>query len=195
MFVSRVWCPLTADWLCVLLCCVGKLHLVSKSGRIEKSVEAHRGAVLAGRWNHDGTALITGSSIHTPSTDFIWGHSAPYNTQRWRKKINNKTTQSCLLSQTKSRPVKMKLCWWKLVIVINYTYFGHEKKTFSLLVFELWTVSYSRAVVFKWRTAGHNCTILPILQIKVSRASKQRSGTHHKRSASFTIMIFWHYFL
>uniref|UniRef100_A0A673GH61 Uncharacterized protein n=1 Tax=Sinocyclocheilus rhinocerous TaxID=307959 RepID=A0A673GH61_9TELE len=37
----------------------GKLHLVSKSGRVEKSVEAHRGAVLAGRWNHDGTALIT----------------------------------------------------------------------------------------------------------------------------------------
>ncbi|XP_067307985.1 intraflagellar transport protein 80 homolog [Pseudorasbora parva] len=37
----------------------GKLHLVSKSGRIEKSVEAHRGAVLAERWNHDGTALIT----------------------------------------------------------------------------------------------------------------------------------------
>lgn len=37
----------------------GKLHLVSKSGRIEKSVEAHRGAVLAGRWNYDGTALIT----------------------------------------------------------------------------------------------------------------------------------------
>lgn len=37
----------------------GKLHLVSRSGRVEKSVEAHRGAVLAGRWNHDGTALIT----------------------------------------------------------------------------------------------------------------------------------------
>ncbi|XP_051966276.1 intraflagellar transport protein 80 homolog isoform X2 [Xyrauchen texanus] len=37
----------------------GKLHLLSKSGRIEKSVEAHKGAVLAGRWNHDGTALIT----------------------------------------------------------------------------------------------------------------------------------------
>lgn len=37
----------------------GKLHLVSKSGRIEKSVESHKGAVLAGRWNHDGTALIT----------------------------------------------------------------------------------------------------------------------------------------
>ncbi|XP_056613594.1 intraflagellar transport protein 80 homolog isoform X1 [Triplophysa dalaica] len=37
----------------------GKLHLVSKSGRIEKSIECHKGAVLAGRWNQDGTALIT----------------------------------------------------------------------------------------------------------------------------------------
>lgn len=37
----------------------GKFHLVSKLGRIEKSVEAHKGAVLAGKWNHDGTALIT----------------------------------------------------------------------------------------------------------------------------------------
>uniref|UniRef100_A0A8B9LBR6 Intraflagellar transport 80 homolog (Chlamydomonas) n=1 Tax=Astyanax mexicanus TaxID=7994 RepID=A0A8B9LBR6_ASTMX len=37
----------------------GKFHLISKTGRIEKSVEAHRGAVLAGRWNYDGTALIT----------------------------------------------------------------------------------------------------------------------------------------
>ena len=38
----------------------GKFHLTSKIGRIEKSVEAHKGAVLAGRWNYDGTALITG---------------------------------------------------------------------------------------------------------------------------------------
>ncbi|XP_018588159.2 intraflagellar transport protein 80 homolog isoform X1 [Scleropages formosus] len=37
----------------------GKFHLASKTGRIEKSVEAHRGAVLAGRWNYDGTSLIT----------------------------------------------------------------------------------------------------------------------------------------
>uniref|UniRef100_A0A1A8F3D9 Intraflagellar transport 80 homolog n=2 Tax=Nothobranchius korthausae TaxID=1143690 RepID=A0A1A8F3D9_9TELE len=37
----------------------GKFHLVSKMGRIEKSVEAHKGAVLAGRWNYDGTALVT----------------------------------------------------------------------------------------------------------------------------------------
>uniref|UniRef100_A0A667YLZ0 Intraflagellar transport 80 homolog (Chlamydomonas) n=1 Tax=Myripristis murdjan TaxID=586833 RepID=A0A667YLZ0_9TELE len=33
----------------------GKFHLASKTGRIEKSVEAHKGAVLAGRWNYDGS--------------------------------------------------------------------------------------------------------------------------------------------
>uniref|UniRef100_A0A8B9SP82 Intraflagellar transport protein 80 homolog n=1 Tax=Anas platyrhynchos TaxID=8839 RepID=A0A8B9SP82_ANAPL len=37
----------------------GKFHLISKSGRVEKSVEAHCGAVLAGRWNSEGTALAT----------------------------------------------------------------------------------------------------------------------------------------
>ncbi|XP_078245172.1 intraflagellar transport protein 80 homolog isoform X3 [Pogona vitticeps] len=37
----------------------GKFHLISKTGRIEKSVEAHCGAVLAGRWNYEGTALVT----------------------------------------------------------------------------------------------------------------------------------------
>lgn len=37
----------------------GKFHFVSKNGRIEKSVDAHNGAVLSGRWNYDGSALIT----------------------------------------------------------------------------------------------------------------------------------------
>ncbi|NXM70313.1 IFT80 protein, partial [Serilophus lunatus] len=37
----------------------GKFHLISKLGRVEKSVEAHNGAVLAGRWNYEGTALVT----------------------------------------------------------------------------------------------------------------------------------------
>ncbi|XP_042313892.1 intraflagellar transport protein 80 homolog isoform X2 [Sceloporus undulatus] len=37
----------------------GKFHLISKTGRVEKSVEAHCGAVLAGRWNNEGTALVT----------------------------------------------------------------------------------------------------------------------------------------
>lgn len=39
---------------------VGKFHLISRNGRIEKSVEAHRGAVLSGRWSFDGSAMVTG---------------------------------------------------------------------------------------------------------------------------------------
>ena len=34
--------------------------MISRGGRVEKSVEAHRGAVLSGRWSHDGSALVTG---------------------------------------------------------------------------------------------------------------------------------------
>ncbi|KAI8620753.1 WD40-repeat-containing domain protein [Chytriomyces sp. MP71] len=37
----------------------GKLYLCSKAGRIEKVVEGHKGAVLAVKWNYDGTALVT----------------------------------------------------------------------------------------------------------------------------------------
>ncbi|XP_006818726.1 intraflagellar transport protein 80 homolog, partial [Saccoglossus kowalevskii] len=37
----------------------GKFHLISRSGRVEKSVEAHKGAVLAGRWSYDGNAMVT----------------------------------------------------------------------------------------------------------------------------------------
>uniref|UniRef100_A0A2C9JF99 Uncharacterized protein n=1 Tax=Biomphalaria glabrata TaxID=6526 RepID=A0A2C9JF99_BIOGL len=38
----------------------GKFILISRTGRVEKSVEAHKGAVLCGRWSYDGTALVTG---------------------------------------------------------------------------------------------------------------------------------------
>jgi len=38
---------------------VGKFYLISRAGRVEKSVEAHRGAVLCVRWSYDGNALIT----------------------------------------------------------------------------------------------------------------------------------------
>lgn len=42
-------------------CTDGTLKLLnSKSGRLEKSVEAHRGAVIGARWNSEGTALVTG---------------------------------------------------------------------------------------------------------------------------------------
>ncbi|KOC63788.1 Intraflagellar transport protein 80 like protein [Habropoda laboriosa] len=37
----------------------GKYHLVNKNGRIEKSIDAHKGATTVGRWNNDGTALLT----------------------------------------------------------------------------------------------------------------------------------------
>ena len=45
----------------LLMLISGKFHLISKTGRTEKSVEAHRGAVLACRWSHDGSALVTGT--------------------------------------------------------------------------------------------------------------------------------------
>ncbi|XP_073482210.1 intraflagellar transport protein 80 homolog isoform X2 [Aquarana catesbeiana] len=47
----------------------GKFHLITKVGRVEKSVEAHSGAVLTARWNFDGTALVTGLPIYS----IAWG--------------------------------------------------------------------------------------------------------------------------
>ncbi len=38
----------------------GRLQLVGKSSRMEKSVEAHRGACLSGRWSHEGAGIATG---------------------------------------------------------------------------------------------------------------------------------------
>ena len=37
----------------------GKLYFVSRNGRVEKGVDAHRGAVLVARWSHDGNAVVT----------------------------------------------------------------------------------------------------------------------------------------
>ncbi|KAI9202562.1 WD40-repeat-containing domain protein [Polychytrium aggregatum] len=37
----------------------GKFHLCTKAGRVEKSVEAHRGALLSLKWNYEGSALVT----------------------------------------------------------------------------------------------------------------------------------------
>ena len=44
----------------MLSCVAGKFLLISRSGRVEKSVEAHRGAVLAARWSYTGQDLLTG---------------------------------------------------------------------------------------------------------------------------------------
>ncbi|CAM5174317.1 unnamed protein product, partial [Natator depressus] len=48
-----------AIWKRSIVYILSKFHLISKIGRVEKSVEAHCGAVLAGRWNYEGTALVT----------------------------------------------------------------------------------------------------------------------------------------
>ncbi|XP_063236778.1 intraflagellar transport protein 80 homolog isoform X2 [Bacillus rossius redtenbacheri] len=45
--------------LLLLTAADGKFHLIGKSGRVEKSVDAHKGAVLAGRWSHDGAGFLT----------------------------------------------------------------------------------------------------------------------------------------
>lgn len=37
--------------------------MVNKNGRIEKSVDAHKGACILGRWSNDGSALLTGISL------------------------------------------------------------------------------------------------------------------------------------
>ena len=38
---------------------LGKFLLVSRLGRVEKAVDAHRGAILGAQWSKDGTALLT----------------------------------------------------------------------------------------------------------------------------------------
>ncbi|XP_057652979.1 intraflagellar transport protein 80 homolog [Diorhabda carinulata] len=37
----------------------GRFHILNKGGRIERSVEAHIGAILVGQWGNDGTGLLT----------------------------------------------------------------------------------------------------------------------------------------
>lgn len=48
----------TAD-NCLVGCSDGKFHICLKSGKIEKTVEAHTGAILCLRWNYEGSALVT----------------------------------------------------------------------------------------------------------------------------------------
>lgn len=45
--------------IAALGCSDGKFRLVSGNGKIEKEVEAHRGAVISLRWSPDGSALVT----------------------------------------------------------------------------------------------------------------------------------------
>ena len=38
---------------------LGKCFIIHKSGRTERVIDAHKGAVLNVKWNHDGTGLLT----------------------------------------------------------------------------------------------------------------------------------------
>ena len=60
---SISWCPATgkqAPDIVALSCTDGSFRFVSRSGREEKKVAAHEGAVIVVRWSHDGAALLTG---------------------------------------------------------------------------------------------------------------------------------------
>lgn len=39
----------------------GKFHIMNRTGRIERTVDAHKGAILVGQWGNDGTGLLTGT--------------------------------------------------------------------------------------------------------------------------------------
>ena len=38
----------------------GKFFIMSKNGKIEKSVDAHKGACICVKWSYDGAMLVTG---------------------------------------------------------------------------------------------------------------------------------------
>ncbi|KER26913.1 hypothetical protein T265_13899, partial [Opisthorchis viverrini] len=47
----------------------GRFYLLTRNGKTDKGVEAHQGAVLAVRWNQDGTSFATGLPIYS----LAWG--------------------------------------------------------------------------------------------------------------------------
>lgn len=58
---SMAWMPHTKspDNVLAMGCADGTMRLLSETGREEKKVDAHRGAVIALRWSYDGTSLVT----------------------------------------------------------------------------------------------------------------------------------------
>lgn len=61
--IELQWNPATrmkaANEYFVCGCSDGNMRLVSKAGRVEKTIDAHKGAVVCVRWSHDGTTLAS----------------------------------------------------------------------------------------------------------------------------------------
>lgn len=59
---SISWCPATgkqAADLVAVSCTDGTFRFLTRSGREEKKITAHEGAVILVRWSHDGAAIVT----------------------------------------------------------------------------------------------------------------------------------------
>ena len=59
--------PVEIQWVVYMNVFSGRFLLVSSLGRVEKAVEAHKGAMLGALWSHEGTALLT--SIYSETSD------------------------------------------------------------------------------------------------------------------------------
>lgn len=41
----------------------GRFYIANRNGRVERTVEAHKGAILVGQWSNDGVGLMTGPHL------------------------------------------------------------------------------------------------------------------------------------
>ncbi|KAL7746502.1 hypothetical protein RI367_008152 [Sorochytrium milnesiophthora] len=58
------WLPSRGGDVVAIAATDGRFYLCAKTGRLEKTQEAHKGAVLCARWSLDGTALATGFPVY-----------------------------------------------------------------------------------------------------------------------------------
>eukprot|EP00899_Mesostigma_viride_P006413 jgi/Mesvir1/15773/Mv03342-RA.1 len=66
--------PTSSDGFAIS-CTDGTFRIISKTGREEKKVEAHQGACISLRWNHEGTALVT---VGEDGAVKVWSRSGAF---------------------------------------------------------------------------------------------------------------------
>ena len=49
----------------------GRIYFLARTGKVEKTVEGHKGAVVTVEWSHDGSALASGKRL---SDVFFFDH-------------------------------------------------------------------------------------------------------------------------